>query len=95
MVELDALFLPQLLDKVAVKLLFVSGVFQGIPDEIDLVHIQLDIIPAADHREDGDRFFRFGLCAGRSSWKVLRIKLGGEISLLQHMLLVWIFRLFP
>ena len=58
MVEFDAFLLSEFLYEVIVELLLVSGILQGVPDQIHLMHIQLDIIPAADHRQDGDRFVR-------------------------------------
>lgn len=49
MVELDALFLSKLFHEIIVKLLLVAGVLQSVSDQVDLVHIQLDVIPAAYH----------------------------------------------
>ena len=89
MVELDDLFLPQLLGKVAVKLLFVPGILQCFPDQVNLMHVKLHIIPAPDHGEDGNRFLRIapdtGRCLRRFGFKLFR-----KISLLEYMLLSFI-----
>ena len=49
MVELDALLLSKLFHEIIVKLLLVAGVLQSVADQVDLMHIQLDVIPAAYH----------------------------------------------
>ena len=57
-IEFDSLLLPQFLNKVVVELLLVGRGFQSIADHLDLVQVKLYIIPAADHRQDSDRFLR-------------------------------------
>ena len=75
MIELNSLLLPQLLYEIAVKLLLVSGILQGIPDQVDLVHVQLYVVSAADHGKDRNRFVRFGSGSGSGQDGRFRIKL--------------------
>lgn len=51
MVQLDPLFLPQLLYEIAVELLLVAGAFQCLPYQINLMHIKLHIVSAPDDGE--------------------------------------------
>ena len=54
-VELHTFLLTEFLSEVVVKLLFVRSRLQRVPDHVDLVQVQLHVIPAADDGEDRNR----------------------------------------
>ena len=82
MVELDTFLLSEFFGKEVVKLLLVGSILQSVADQIDLAKIQLNIIPAADHRQDRDRFLALIVSV------LLRLSLILIISALLSLLLV-------
>ena len=56
MIELNAFFLSEFFGKVVIELLLIGSIFQRCTDQINLIEIQLNVIPAADYRQDRDRF---------------------------------------